>query len=212
MNLLSLLTSQPWLFLVFVLAFLVTLAVHESSHALMGSLLGDPTAKREGRLTLNPFAHVDVLGFLTLITIGFGWGKPVPFNPYNLKYPRWGPALVAAAGPFSNLLFGLVCCFVVRPLIPFLGPQNLLVQFLVYTGFLNFMLMLFNLIPIAPLDGSKALSSLLASPKYQRLRLMLETQGPMLLFGLVILDSFLHIGVFSWISAGAHQLLTLILG
>ena len=101
---LGLLFSQPVLFIAWIAAILVALSVHEFSHALAGTVLGDNTAKNMGRLTLNPLAHLDMIGTLMLLIVGFGWGKPVPFNPFNLKYPKWGPAIVALAGPFANLI------------------------------------------------------------------------------------------------------------
>ena len=212
MGTLSTLFSNPWMFLVFVLVFLLTLSVHEFSHALAGHLLGDPTAERAKRLTLNPLAHVDLLGFLALITVGFGWGKPVPFNPYNLKYPRWGSTMVAVAGPISNLLFGTICALLVRLIGPLLGPDNLLTIFLVSGAYLNFLLMLFNLIPLPPLDGSKALVAILAAEKYRPVREWVETKGPMVLMGLILLDIVLRLGVFSWISTGARALLGVMIG
>lgn len=212
MGTLSTLFSDPLMFFVFVLVFLLTLSIHEFSHALAGHLLGDPTAERANRLTLNPFAHVDLIGFLALVTIGFGWGKPVPFNPYNLKYPRWGATIVAIAGPISNLLVGTLCALLVRVVSPVFGPNNLLTIFLVSAAFLNFLLMLFNLIPLPPLDGSKALVAILADDKYRNLRTWVETKGPMVLMGLIILDVFLGLGVFSWISTGARALLQFMIG
>ncbi len=197
----SALFQQPWLFLVFVIAFLLTLALHEFSHAWVSHLLGDRTAEREGRLTLNPVAHVDILGFLALVTVGFGWGKPVPFNPYNLKYQKWGPTFVAFAGPISNLLFGTVSILLMTALgrIFGWGSSNLLIIALYYIGSLNFLLLLFNLIPLPPLDGSKALLAILSSESQRPVRQALEHYGPMLLLGLMVLDTVLHVGFFSWV-------------
>ncbi len=197
--LLNTLFQQPYIFFIFVLVFLITLAIHESSHALAAYWLGDLTAKRAGRLTLNPFAHVDVLGFLTLVLVGFGWGKPVPFNPYNLKYNRWGPVFVAVAGPLSNFLLGIVFAFFYRIFV-YLGDGNLLVVFLQLGAYLSFLLGFFNLIPIPPLDGSKALIALLQHERYRNIRVFLETRGSILLLLLVFLDSIGGIGVFSFIS------------
>lgn len=208
---LSTLFEDPWMFLVFVIIFLFTLAIHEFSHALAAHLLGDPTPERAHRLTLNPFAHVDLIGFIALVTVGFGWGKPVPFNPYNLKYPRWGAAIVAGAGPISNLLFGSVCAILLRFLAPLLGDQNLLTIFLASGALLNFLLMFFNLIPLPPLDGSKALFAILAAERYRTIRLWIETRGPMLLMALIVLDVVLGLGVFAWIPLAARALLRLFL-
>ncbi len=186
----------------------------------MAFALGDRTAERDGRLTLNPVAHVDMLGFLALITVGFGWGKPVPFNPYNLKYQKWGPTFVALAGPLSNLLFGTFCVLLggdVFTNTPGLLGQlfgwssgNLLVTLLSFMGYLNFLLLLFNLIPLPPLDGSKVLLTLLSSDAHRGTRQALEQYGPMLLLGLMILDSASGIGFFGWIGSVARFMVQVI--
>jgi Zn-dependent protease len=212
MNLLSLFFEQPWVFFAIILVFLVALSVHEASHAFMGVWLGDPTAERLKRLTLNPLAHVDPLGFLALITVGFGWGKPVPFNPYNLRYRRWGPAFVAAAGPLANLVLGSACALAYRYVAPALGQFNLLSFFLFYSAYLNFLLMFFNLIPIPPLDGSKALLAALADERYRNARLFIETQGPMILIGLILISAFTGLNLFGWLVQLANGLFRLIAG
>lgn len=190
--------STPAIFLAWVVAIVIALAVHEFSHALAGNLLGDPTAKNLGRLTLNPLAHISWLGFVVLLLVGFGWGKPVPFNPYNLKFKRWGPALVAVAGPLSNLIMAVATGFILWLLIFFqaLPSENLLIQFLYIFVILNVILMVFNLIPIPPLDGSKILYAVLHQPKYRQLIIFLETRGPMLLILLLILDNIIGINIF----------------
>lgn len=200
MSLITLLTQDPLVFLAIVGALVFTLSIHEFSHAWVGVLLGDRTAERMGRLTINPLAHLDPWGFLMILFVGFGYAKPVPFNPYNLRDRRWGPALIAAAGPLSNLIFGAICAFLYGKLFYVLGPNNLLILVLLFLGHINFALMFFNLIPLPPLDGSKALLAVLDGPQYARARLFLETQGPVLLIGLILLDAVLGIGVFSWIS------------
>jgi len=210
MNLISLLFQEPLLFFVIMIAFLAALTVHEASHALAGYMQGDLTAKRQGRLTLNPFAHVDFWGFLALITVGFGWGKPVPYNPYNLRYPRLGPVLVAVAGPAANLILGVVFGLLYRLAASYLDSSNLLAIFLSYGAYLNFLLCLFNLIPIPPLDGSKALLALLAHPRYRAARFFLETQGPIILICLIVIDALSGIGIFSSLSHGANALMQLV--
>lgn len=199
MNLLGLLFQEPLLFIVIVGALLFTLSVHEFAHAYVGYRLGDSTAKNMGRLTINPLAHIDPIGLLMILVVGFGYARPVPFNPFLLKYPKWGPALVAAAGPASNLLFGIFCSLLYGILVPSLGMNNLLTVALFFLGQINFALMLFNLIPLPPLDGSKALLAILSGPQYARVRHLLETQGPTLLIGLILLDIVFNVGVFSWI-------------
>jgi Zn-dependent protease len=212
MNLLEIFFREPLLFLVIVLVFLIALSIHEASHALAAYWLGDMTAKRANRLTLNPAAHIDWLGFLVLITVGFGWGKPVPFNPYNLKYPRWGPALIAAAGPASNFLLGIVFALVYRAVLPGLGQGNLLAIFLQYGAYLSFLLGLFNLFPIPPLDGSKALLAALAHEKYRGARFFIETRGTFLLLGLILIDAVLQVGIFRGLGSLATGFFSLIVG
>jgi len=207
---LSILLQQPILFVAWLLAFLIALSIHEFSHALVSTWLGDETAKRMGRLTLNPAAHVDVIGLLAVIFIGFGWGKPVPFNPYNLKWPKWGPVAVAAAGPFSNLLLAVVSVLALVFLEPFLGSSNLLLVFLTISAELNIALMVFNLIPLPPLDGSKALLAFLSHPKYAAIRQYIETQGPFLLLMLILLDSIGNLGIFSSLFSFGFRLLSLV--
>lgn len=209
---LSLLFQQPWYFLAFVIAFLFTLAIHEGAHALVSHLLGDQTAEREGRLTLNPVAHVDIVGFLALVTVGFGWGKPVPFNPYNLRYQKWGPTFIALAGPGSNLVFGTVCILLASLLTSVFqfSASNLLLVTLSLMGYLNFLLLLFNLIPLPPLDGSKFVLSLLSSEQHRGLRELLERSGPLLLLGCMFADATLGIGFFSWIGEVARGMVAII--
>ncbi|MCC7522635.1 site-2 protease family protein [Candidatus Uhrbacteria bacterium] len=212
MNLLNLLVQDPLVFLAIVGALVFTLSVHEFSHAWVGYLLGDRTAEREGRLTINPLAHLDPFGFLMILFVGFGYAKPVPFNPYNLKDRRWGPAMIAIAGPLSNLIFGSVCAVAYGLLFARLGPDNLLILVLWFLGHINFALMLFNLIPLPPLDGSKALLAILDGPRYAQMRYFLETQGPMILIGLILIDAVLRIGVFSWIFTISNWLFSLLGG
>ena len=209
MGLLSLLFQEPLLFFVLVGALVFTLFVHEAAHAWVGALLGDSIATRMGRLTLNPLAHLDPMGFLMILIVGFGYAKPVPFNPYNLTHPRWGPAMIAAAGPFSNLLFGAVCALLYGLVLPVFGGDNLLVLALWFLGHINFSLMIFNLIPLPPLDGSKALLAALAGPQHDRTRFLIETQGPNMLLGLIMVDLLLNVGVFSWISRLSNGLFNL---
>lgn len=211
--LLSLLLEQPWLFVIVLLVIVGALSFHEFAHAYVGYRLGDLTAQKLGRLTLNPLAHLDWIGLLFLVTIGFGWGKPVPFNPHNLKFPKWGPVFVALAGPASNLLLALIASVVFWLLRPIgLGPNNGLILFLMFSVIINLGLMLFNLIPLPPLDGSKLLGVLLDNPQHAALRFRLETQGFWILVIIIALDSALDIGMFSWLFSAVMALSNILLG
>ncbi len=211
---LDLLFQSPALFAVWLVATLSALTVHEFSHALTAYWLGDTTARDEGRLTLNPIAHIDWVGFVLLVLIGFGWGKPVPYNPYRLRLPRLGPVLVGLAGPFSNLLFAIassILFFVAGTQLGFTN-DTLLIQFCVFSVSLNLVLMLFNLIPVPPLDGSKVLLALLSSPRYEYIRFILETRGPLLLLGVIILDRITGISIIGTLLHGMLQGIRGILG
>lgn len=179
---------------------LVGFPVHEFSHALAAYRLGDSTAKHMGRLTLDPRVHLDPLGsillFVTFVftSFGFGWAKPTPYNPMNLEGGRWGEAIVGIAGPISNLVMALIVALPLRYLIanPELAAQVPDLVFLILDSFifLNLILMLFNLLPIPPLDGSKVLFALLPPQTAWRYRPILEQYG----FVLLLLIFFLPPG------------------
>jgi len=151
------------IFQIIILVF--SIVIHEFSHGWMANYLGDPTAKYAGRLTLNPMAHLDLWGsFLIpfmLIVVGspvlFGWAKPVPYNPYNLKNQKYGPALVGLAGPGANFLVAIIFGLALRFLIT-QGINSTLIPFFSIIVLINIILAVFNLVPIPPLDGSKILS------------------------------------------------------
>lgn len=140
-----------------VIAVLFLLPVHECAHAFAASLLGDNTAKYNGRMTLNPLKHLDLMGTLCLVVAGFGWAKPVPINVYNFKNKKYGMALSALAGPLSNFLVSFVLLAIVR-LMSFLPPSDFLlgiVSLLITIAQISIILGVFNLIPAPPLDGSR---------------------------------------------------------
>ncbi len=180
---------DPFLLVIQIAILLVAVVIHEVSHGTMANYLGDPTAKYAGRLSLNPIKHLDLWGSLIIplfllifqSPILFGWAKPVPYNPYNLKNQKYGPAMVAAAGPGSNLIIALIFGLALR-FIPFTNSiylQNL-AQIFVYIVILNILLAVFNLIPIPPLDGSKILFAVLPS-KYQHVMAGMERYGLIIL-------------------------------
>jgi len=191
----QLINENPLYFLAWILAIVVGIVTHEFSHALAAVNLGDDTPRRMGRLSLNPLVHIDWLGFLMLIIIGFGWAKPVMFNPHNLRYPKWGPIFVALAGIGANLLNIIVFGIVLKIMAPTLGIDNMLIQFLNLLIIINVLLFTFNLIPIPPLDGSHFIELLPA--RFNRLKIALLTRGPWILIILLLADNFLNIGIFS---------------
>ncbi len=147
-------------------ALVIALSIHEYAHARLADELGDPTPRLAGRLTLNPLAHFDFIGTLALFFIHFGWGKPVRIDPFNLRHPRRDEALIALAGPVSNLVTALAAAILFRLLngLAFsfwITPTAMLLE---ATVILNLSLGLFNLIPLPPLDGSKILFGLLPAP------------------------------------------------
>lgn len=188
--------ENPAFFLIWVLAVIIALTIHEFSHGLLAYYFGDDTAKQSGRLTLNPLSHIDPLGFVLLLVVGFGWAKPVPVNPYNLRRTRLATAIVALAGPLSNLLALVVFGLIFRALAPILGESNLLTNFLFMLVLINLVLMLFNLLPIPPLDGSKVLFSLLPD-RLDEFKYRFSINGPYILLLILMIDNFLNIGIFS---------------
>lgn len=153
------------LFILRIPAILLALTIHEFAHGWMAMKLGDPTARDAGRLTLNPVAHLDVIGALMLLWGPFGWAKPVPVNGYHFKKPKRDILLVSAAGPLSNVLLAIVLGSIHRSLMvhspAFINSVPHLQQFLLLTILLNLGISFFNLLPIPPLDGSKILLSML---------------------------------------------------
>lgn len=154
-----------------IIALILAIILHEVAHGYAASALGDPTAKLAGRLTMNPFAHIDPVGsvllpgllVLTNAGILFGWAKPVPYNPYNLKNQRWGEAIVGVAGVATNLLLAVVFAIIAR--ISFASDLPVFGELAGIVAFVNLFLGLFNLIPFPPLDGFTVLRGILP-PKF----------------------------------------------
>ncbi len=166
-----------------------SIIIHEIAHGFMADKLGDPTARLQGRLTLNPIKHIDPVGsiFVPLITslsgFTFGWAKPVEYNPYNLKNKRQGEFLIALAGPMSNLLLAVIFGLIIRIASAGATTTTPFIEICSYIVIINLVLAIFNLIPLPPLDGSKLLFAWLPQ-QYGKLRMVLETYG--MIFVLVV--------------------------
>ena len=187
-----------------VLAALTVIPFHEAGHALAAWLLGDPTAKQQGRLSLNPFRHFDLLGTLCMVFAGVGWAKPVPVNPSYFKHPKRGMAITALAGPVSNLLLALWLLLGARLMYTralTTGDINeTLFEFMVSTALLSIGLGVFNLIPIPPLDGSKVLAALLPDRQYAWL-MRYERFGMLIIMALVCFGALSNVldGAIGWV-------------
>lgn len=150
-----------------------TMPIHEYAHALIATKLGDETPRLSGRLTLNPFAHIDLLGALMIFLCGFGYAKPVSVNPRNFKDPKKGMAITAIAGPTSNLIMGFFFVFLTVLVQNVFYKANLMIvypviSFLYFAAAINVNLAVFNLLPIPPLDGSKILQLLIPAKYYYK--------------------------------------------
>lgn len=175
--------NNPFAFFSWLLALVVAITIHEFSHALAADRLGDPTPRVQGRLTLNPLAHLDPLGTLMLLIARFGWGKPVVFDPFNLRNPRRDAAIISFAGPVSNILLATVLSITLRALLttPYAMFAYILLQPVIV---MNVFLAVFNLVPIHPLDGFKIVEGLLP-PDYARQWHELESYGMIFLLFLI---------------------------
>ncbi len=198
----------------YIIAVLIAIAVHEGAHAWMARQLGDHTAEDAGRLTLNPISHLDPLGALMFLFVGFGWAKPVPVNPLHFRHPKRDMALTAFAGPASNFLLALGV-FVALSLLSGTSPLSIggllrdaeaatpvltvSLRILRDLLFVNLALMAFNLFPVAPLDGSSVLRMFIPLRYEARYEDFLRI-GPFVLLGLILLENFLPVRILSvWV-------------
>ncbi|MCD6595032.1 site-2 protease family protein [bacterium] len=167
---------------------LLALTFHEYAHGKVAYELGDPTAARAGRLTLNPLSHLDPLGTIALFIFHIGWAKPVPINPYYFKNPRRDTVLVSIAGPAVNFILAIISGLILK-IMSSMGLYNTPGwRMILYTMDINVILAMFNLIPVPPLDGSKILFGIVKMR--DSTMFMLERFGPMILLGLILLGSF----------------------
>lgn len=215
-----------------VIAFCTAIPVHEAAHAYVSDKLGDPTARRLGRLSLNPLRHLDPLGFFAMLTIGVGWAKPVPINPQYYRNPKVGMAISSAAGPISNLLLALLIMVVYRlvrlPLLVYVAANwaTYLLQIIFYLIIINLSLALFNLLPVPPFDGSRIFALFLpekayfAIQKYERyimIGVLLLVWGVPWVFGIDPLGWLLGKGVnglfnfMSWLTGPIDKLMIALL-
>jgi Zn-dependent protease len=176
------LTNPAWLLAVAGII-LVALPVHEFAHAFVAVQLGDPTPRVQGRYTLNPLRHIDPIGALLIVLVGFGWAKPVQWNPRNIDIdPRLGSILVAVAGPLSNLALAVISLLLWR----LLGENEMLASLLFTFATINVLLFVFNLLPIPPLDGSHVLFALLPGD-FRQVQIFLMQYGMLLLFAVILI-------------------------
>jgi len=209
---------------------LICITIHELSHGYAAYRLGDNTAKDMGRLTLNPIKHIDIVGLIMILVVGFGWAKPVPVNMQNFKHPKWHMAMTAIAGPLSNIILAVILLFIFMLLpapygglsaldgVYFSAAPNLLAMIFSRMALLSIVLSFFNMLPIPPLDGSKVLFSLLPTKYYNKV-LQYERFGMILVIALLFSSRFLNFDFFStiiiepafklliWISIFFHNLL-----
>ena len=183
----------PEVLVILIPVLLFALVFHEFSHAWVANKLGDPTARYAGRLTLNPMAHLDPIGGLMILFVGFGWAKPVPVDLRYLSNPRVDMMKIAFAGPASNLLLAFIGGTILR--LGFVhGTMAMMIMFFTQ---INIMLAVFNMIPIAPLDGSQIFSGLLIRTNPELVR-NLQIYGPKILMGAILIGYFTPISPIWW--------------
>jgi len=173
-------------YLILIPVFLVSLTVHEFAHAWTANLLGDPTAKIRGRITLNPLKHLDPMGTIMIFLAGFGWGKPVPVNPMNLKNPKRDDLIISLAGPASNLFIAIIFSS-----FQIFATNMMLNTILSVIVELNIILAVFNMLPIPPLDGSSVVKYFLTPSQTAKY----EEYGTIILFSILALGYFFNIPI-----------------
>lgn len=211
-NMLSLLFSNPLAFAILAVILTIAITIHEFAHAWTADHLGDPTPRLQDRVTLNPLAHLDPLGTFMLVVTGFGWGKPVQFDPYNLQDVRRDTLLVALAGPASNIIMALILAL----LTPILPWSSLITNYAIH---INLILATFNLLPIHPLDGGKILAGLLPTETAQDFDDIMNRYGLFILLALIFFPvnggapvDYLIVPVVNFLQSGVYLVANLITG
>lgn len=166
--------------IIWAIALLIAITIHEFSHALAADKLGDPTASLAGRISLNPLKHLDPIGTLMLLFFRFGWGKPVPFDPFNLRHPKRDTALISLAGPASNLILATLLALLIRFL------PSVLSVLAIPLIIMNVNLAIFNLLPVPPLDGAKILYGFLPMSWADEYNDFMKSYGTILLILLIL--------------------------
>ena len=190
---------EPQIIILLIPALVFSLSFHEFAHAWMAYRLGDNTAARLGRLTLNPIAHLDPVGSLALLLMGFGWAKPVPVDSRYLENPKQDMVKVAAAGPISNVILAVVAALALRLLFSADLLTNNIKTFLIIFMQINITLAVFNLLPVSPLDGSQILTPFLEKYFGSDVVWKMQVYGPRFLFFIIIFSMVTDIHIFSFI-------------
>ena len=199
MLLFQLFSSNPLLIIPWLVALIIAITVHEFSHGYAAYKLGDHTAASMGRLTLNPIAHLDMVGSLMLLLVGFGWAKPVPINIFKVGKGDLGKFLVSVAGIASNILIAIFSVIALKILLSFgISEFNFLVKFLAFLVYIDLALFAFNLLPIAPLDGYRMFESF-APRAFERFAPFMEQWGFFILIALVFLTNIVGILIYFFI-------------
>jgi len=175
---------------------LLSLTVHEYSHGKVAFLLGDDTAKRLGRLTFNPLKHLDMMGVVFFYFVGFGWAKPVPVDWRNFQNPRRDMMYVALAGPLSNVALAVICSFFIR----MISPEDHLITFILlsFGVFINVALAIFNMLPVAPLDGGSVIKGMVSHEMAETMS-RYDRYGAVFILGVFLLDHFANTGILGMI-------------
>jgi Zn-dependent protease len=201
---------EPQIIVLLIPALVFSLSFHEFAHAWMAYRLGDSTAARMGRLTLNPISHLDPFGSIALLLMGFGWAKPVPVDTRYLQNPKEDMVKVAAAGPISNIILAIIAALALRILFSTGLITNSIKTFFIIFMQINITLAVFNLLPVSPLDGSQILSPFLEKKFGSDIVWKMQLYGPRILFFIILFSMVTDIHIFSFIITPVFNLFILI--